>query len=96
MIVESIDTRPTIGAILPPSEVGELSDVGSDGERLFLLGARGLQVAGLHGSWKSDAIQVEASGSIEIEGRYAFLVGERSLEVLDLAPYHAAAPASAD
>ena len=42
----------------------------------------------------SDAIQVEADQSIDRKGRFAFLVGKRSLEVLDLGPYYAGVPAN--
>jgi hypothetical protein len=87
-------TRPTVGEFLRPEKVGELADVGVGGDHLYLLGARGLQVGGRHADWMSDSIQVEADRSFEIKGRYAFLVGERTLEVLDLAPYHVAGAAN--
>jgi hypothetical protein len=38
----------------------------------------------------SDLIQVGADDVLTRKGRFLFLVGGRSLEVLDMAPYHTA------
>ncbi len=87
--------RPTIIGKLERAKFGTLNDMGASAGNLYLLGSRGLQVAGPSGSGISDAIQVEADRSLARVGRFAFLVGERSLEVIDLGPYYASVPASA-
>jgi hypothetical protein len=38
----------------------------------------------------SDFIQVQADRALSRKGRFLFLVGNHSLEVLDMAPYQAA------
>jgi len=86
--------RPKVVALLSPEKLGALSDVATDGSRLYLLGGRGLQIAGPGGKWVADSIQVDAISRLELKGRFAFLVGGRSLEVLDLGPYHSTAAAS--
>ncbi len=48
-----------------------------------------------HGRWISDSIQVQANERLELKGRFAFLVGGRTLEILDLAPYYTAVAAPA-
>jgi hypothetical protein len=86
--------KPRVVALLSPEELGAISDVAMDASHLYLLGGRGLQIAGPGGKWVADAIQVDANTRLQMKGRYAFLVGGRSLEVLDLGPYHSAIPAS--
>lgn len=87
-------TRPELKATLEPKKFGSLNDISAHAGNLYLLGTHGLQVAGPGGAWMSDAIQVEADQSIDRKGRFAFLVGKRSLEVLDLGPYYAGVPAN--
>jgi hypothetical protein len=86
--------RPKVVALLSPDELGPVSDVAMDASHLYLLGGRGLQIAGPGGKWVADSIQVDAITRLELNGRFAFLVGGRSLEVLDLGPYHSTAAAS--
>lgn len=80
--------RPKLVATLPPEKIGALTDLTSDGGHLYLLGNRGLGVAGPSAQWVSDLIQVGADDALTRKGRFLFLVGGRSLEVLDMAPYH--------
>jgi hypothetical protein len=87
-------TRPKLKAKLEPEKFGALNDMSAHAGNLYLLGSHGLQVAGPGGAWIADAIQVEANKSLDRKGRFAFLVGRRSLEVLDLGPYYAGLPAS--
>ncbi len=87
-------TRPQVGARFAYRDLGGLRDVAADAWHLYLLGDRGLQVADAQGRWVSDFIQVEADHSIKLGGRYAFLAGERALEIVDLGPYQAAANAA--
>ena len=86
--------RPTLVATLDVDKWGSLNDLSASSGNLYLLGSHGLQVAGPSGSWLADAIQVDADRSMARRGRFAFVVGERSLEVVDLGPYYATVPAS--
>lgn len=86
--------QPKVVSLLDMEELGRISDVVQDGTHLYLLGARGLQVAAPRGTWVSDAIQVAADRGAELRGRFAFLVGGKHLEVLDLAPYYGTAVAA--
>ncbi len=87
-------TRLKVIAKLEPEKFGSLNDMAASGQNLYLLGSHGLQIAGPSGNWISDAIQVEADKSLVRKGRFAFLVGNRSLEVIDLGPYYAGIPAN--
>ena len=75
------------------SKIGTISDLVADPDHLYLLGSRGLEVAGPNGERIADTIQVEADHALARMGRFLFLVGNRSMEVLDMGPYQAA-PAS--
>ncbi len=86
--------RPQAVAKLEPAKFGNLNDMVASGQNLYLLGTHGLQIAGPSGSWILDAIQVEADLRVARRGRFAFLVGNRSLEVIDLGPYYAGIPAN--
>lgn len=79
--------RPQIVAQLDSAKVGRLVDVVSDSERAYLLGERGFQVADLSGKRIQDTIQVSGDSSMVRRGRYVFVAGERTLEVVDVGPY---------
>jgi hypothetical protein len=79
--------RPQIANRLDAAKVGQLADVVSDSGRHYLLGNRGFQVADASGRGVSDAIQVHGERSMVRRGRYIFVAGERTLEVLDVGPY---------
>jgi hypothetical protein len=79
--------RPQILGRLDATKVGQLSDIVTDHERSYMLGERGFQVAPLSSADVSDAIQVHGSRSMARRGRYVFVAGERTLEVLDVGPY---------
>jgi hypothetical protein len=72
---------------LTAEKVGHLSDVVADGDHAYLLGDRGLQVASNDGKKVLDSIQVHGDQSMALAGRYVFVAGERSLEVVDVGPY---------
>ena len=88
--------NPKVVALLKAEDLGPVSDLAADDGHLYLLGGRGLQVAAPKGKWISDSIQVGANRAIQMKGRFALLVGGKTLEVVDLAPYRtvAAAPAN--
>ncbi len=79
--------RPKMVAHMEVSKVGHLADVVSDGSRTYLLGDRGLQIATEDGQGVTDSIQVHGSQSVAQRGRYLFVAGERTLEVVDMGPY---------
>ena len=89
--------KPRVVALLDKKEIGRVSDVEIRANRLYLLGDRGLQIAGRKAEWVEDSIQVDAGRALQLSGRFAFAVGGRNLEIIDLAPYQtqtaAAAPA---
>jgi hypothetical protein len=68
-------------------KVGRLVDLVADEGRTYMLGDRGLQVADLDGRRVSDTVQVHGTQAITRRGRYVFVAGERTLEVLDVGPY---------
>lgn len=83
----SSPTHPQLAQQLKPEEVGQIVDLSTDLEHLYLLGSRGLQVLPFGGQPGADFIHVDADEEILLKGRFAFLVGDRTLEILDLAPY---------
>jgi hypothetical protein len=87
--------NPKLVGLMKKSEIGQISDLDADDDHLFLLGERGLQIAAPQAKWIADSIQVEADSAVQLKGRYAFVVGGNSLEILDLAPYHTAVAAPA-
>ncbi len=82
--------RPKVTVNLAQERVGRLGDVASDDGHLYLLGERGLAVAHPSGEAIVDFVQVAASESLSRKGRYLFLVGGQTLEVVDLTPYQVA------
>lgn len=80
-------TKPRVASLISTEDVGEVTDVAKSDGKLYLLGARGFQVATPRAEAVSDSIQVSAGTVVESKGRFAFLVGGKQLEVLDLTPY---------
>jgi hypothetical protein len=89
-----VPSRPSVEARLDHSSLGEVKDVASDDQLLYVLGERGLQVAGPAGEWVADAIQLAATRQLTRKDHYLFAVGERTLEVLDIGPYMVQPPAA--
>ena len=81
-------------AQLNNSELGELNDIAADGNHLYLLGHRGIQVTGLGGRWVADFIQVHGSDRMASKGRFLLVAGSDAVEVVDLSPYLTDSPAS--
>ncbi|MEX2208526.1 MAG: hypothetical protein WEF50_20090 [Myxococcota bacterium] len=82
-----VPARPRLVGHLDAEKVGRLTDLVADGDRTYLLGDRGLQIADLQGRRVTDTVQVHGAQSISRRGRYVFVAGERTLEVLDVGPY---------
>ncbi len=79
--------RPQAVGPLTAESVGHLVDVVADGDHSYMLGDRGLQVASNDGKQVADSIQVHGDQGIALSGRYVFVAGARSLEVIDVGPY---------
>jgi len=80
-------TRPALVRTIAHQDVGRVADMAADGSHRFILGERGLQVVDLDTQKARDFIQVGADDQLTLKGRFALLVGQTSVEVLDLAPY---------
>ncbi len=83
----AVPARPRMVGHIDAEKVGRLVDVVADGNRTYLLGERGLQVANLDDRRIADSVQVTGTQSITRRGRYVFVAGDRTLEVLDVGPY---------
>jgi len=79
--------RPKIEERYTEDATGEVADLISNDEHMFTLGSRGLHISEPGSVSGGDLIQVEASRRMVLKERFALLVGNRTLEVLDLAPY---------
>jgi hypothetical protein len=79
--------RPETKAHIDASVLGSVNDLTGMGDKLYVVGERGLQVADAKGDVVTDAIQVGADGSMTRKDHYVFLTGGRALEVIDIGPY---------
>ncbi len=80
-------SHPQAVGPLTADKVGRLADMVSDGDHSYMLGDRGIQVAAPGERKIRDSIQVRGDQGVAISGRYLFVAGERSLEVVDIGPY---------
>lgn len=89
--------RPELKARIDASVLGAVNDMTGLGGQLYVVGDRGLQVAGAKGEVVVDAIQVGVETTMTRKDHYLFLAGARALEVVDIGPYamHAAAAPAA-
>jgi hypothetical protein len=79
--------RPEAIGPLTAEKVGHVVDMVADSDHAYMLGDRGLQVASNDGKAVSDSIQVSGDHGMALAGRYVFVAGARSLEVVDIGPY---------
>jgi hypothetical protein len=87
--------RPT--SRLQTSEIGEVDDVAIAGSRLFVLGARGLQIVDPAGGHVLDSVDVDERRALDASGRHVVVAGADGLQVVDASPWLAAvAPAALD
>lgn len=82
--------RPRLAARIDARESGRVSDAADFGNRLLLLGDRGLQVADAADERLAESLDVRARRRFSIWGRHAALVGDGLLQVVDLTPFLAA------
>ena len=86
--------HPKLVGKLDSEKFGVVSDMTWDDEHLYTVGSHGFQIAAPRGEWVADSVQVEADSALARKGRFVFLVGNRTLEVLDLGPAQTLAAAS--
>ena len=79
--------RPVLAARIDARESGRVSDAADFGDRLLLLGDRGLQVADAADERLAESLDVRARRRFSIWGRHAALVGDGLLQVVDLTPF---------
>ena len=83
----STPSKPRVRSRVDAAEVGEVRDAIAVGGRLFLLGARGLQVSDPTGERVVDSVDVEALQRLEAAGRHLVMVGDNCLQVVDTTPF---------
>jgi hypothetical protein len=88
--------RPVPIARLDAEKLGVLTDVAVDGEHLYLLGERGLQVTTQRGKRVTDAIQVAGDRGVASKGRYLIVAGGQRVDVVDVSPYQIATASPAE
>jgi hypothetical protein len=76
------------------TESGRVRDAAVIGDRLFLLGSRGLQVVDSEGERIIDSVDVLARTRLDVSGRHLVMIGEKSLQVVDATPFIASTAAS--
>jgi hypothetical protein len=86
--------RPRLQSRIDTLQAGSLEDAAVLGGRLFLLGARGLQVSDRAGKRLVESVDVEAHRRLGISGRHVVMVGEKNLQVVDATPFVASSTAS--
>ena len=86
---------PRVARQVDSESFGKIHDLVAVGDRLYMVGDRGLEVADRDGIWLADRIQVEANRRVVPMGRFLVLAGGPVLEVLDVSPYAAAAASPA-
>jgi hypothetical protein len=88
--------QPEPRARFDSDKFGEIRDLVTTADRVFVLGGRGLEIRERGDASRVDAIQVEADERIERKGRFLLLTGGSVLEIVDLSPYRTAVANAAD
>jgi len=78
---------PRLESRIETAEAGEVRDAAMVGGRLFLLGARGLQLTDARGSRVVDSACVVARLRVAPAGRHLVMIGEKALQVVDATPF---------
>jgi hypothetical protein len=91
-----VDATPRVISRINGKETGKILDASTIGDRLFLIGPRGLQVADSRGERIVDSVDVEARRRVEAAGRHLVIVGEKSLQVVDATPFVTPPPGATD
>jgi hypothetical protein len=85
---------PRLISRITGKEAGRILDASMIGDRLFLIGPRGLQVLDVAGERIVDSVDVDARRRVEAEGRHLVVIGEKLLQVVDATPFIASSPAA--
>jgi hypothetical protein len=83
----SLPSRPVLRSRIEVAESGEIRDAALLADRLFLLGARGLQVTDAERARVVDSAGVAARLRVATAGRHLVLVGDDVLQVVDATPF---------
>jgi hypothetical protein len=90
--VDLRSSPPRLLSRISARDTGRILDASTIGNRLFLVGPRGLQVADPDGEHIVDSVDVVARNRVEAAGRHLVMVGEKSLQVVDATPFIASTP----
>jgi len=95
MVVDLTDpSKPTIVSQLANRKTGEVRDAARVGERLFLLGDRGLAVLDDQARNVTETVDLASRDETTLMGRHIVAIGDQKLEVLDGTPFRAASAAA--
>lgn len=83
--------RPRVVSKLARRYLGQVDDAMRIGDRIFLLGARGMQLLDPNDRHVVQVVDVEPRERVARTGRHMVVVGERELQVVDGLPFAAAA-----
>ena len=86
--------QPRLLSRIGGNESGRVLDAAVVGQRLFLLGPRGLQVVDRSGERIVDSVDVAARQRLEVSGRHLVMIGEKSMQVVDATPFVSSLPAA--
>ena len=86
--------KPRLLSRIGGNESGRILDAAVVGNRLFLLGPRGLQVIDRSGERVVDSVDVQARERMDVAGRHLVMIGAEHLQVVDATPFVASTPAS--
>jgi hypothetical protein len=88
--------KPVVTAKLYPKDVGRVTDATAVGNRIFLIGDRGIQMMDARARQVVESIDVKAHSHISSMGRHVVSVGDQSLQVVDATPFTGSVPAAKD
>jgi len=94
--VDVESATPRLISRINAKDSGKILGASTIGDRLFLIGPRGLQVADARGERIVDSVDVEARRRVEAAGRHLVIVGDKSLQIVDATPFVAPPPAVTD
>lgn len=90
-----VPRQPRVLSRVGGKESGRIRDAAVVGQRLFLLGPRGLQVLDRTGERVVDSVDVVAREHLDdATGRHLVMIGDKSLQVVDATPFLETVPAS--
>jgi hypothetical protein len=79
--------KPVVTAKLYRKDIGRVTDAAAVGNRIFLVGDRGIQMMDARATQVVESIDVKAHARIATMGRHVVSVGDQSLQVVDATPF---------